>query len=99
MNVPSTAREADRTVSSYVGKDLGSDKRKDVSAGKPYKINVYQDAGNPTANRAKLALDRDEKWDEKFTFDGTSVERQVAPADDENYTQAWRWDGSGWVAK
>src|SRR4051812_16604814 len=43
------AREVDTTVLSYKGKDIGGDKLKDVTAGKPYKLNVYQDAGKNTA--------------------------------------------------
>lgn len=82
---------------SYAGRDLGTDKLKDASAGRPYKINVYQDAGQPTANRLKVDLDRDERWDEKWTFEpGGGVLRQVASADDEVYDRELRWDGSAW---
>jgi hypothetical protein len=92
-----SGREVDGVVLGYRGRALGSDKLKDVTAGRPYKVNVYQDAGKATANRAKVDLDRDDKWDEKFTFDGDRVERQVAPQDDENYSETWLWDGSGWT--
>jgi hypothetical protein len=96
--VPSTARAVDDVVLSYLGKKaLAGDKLKDVTAGRPYKVNLYQDAGQAKANRAKVDLDRDEKWDEKFTFKGGEVERQVAPADDEAYTETYRWAGSDWV--
>lgn len=91
-----SARDVDAIVLSYTGKDLGSDKRKDVTAGAPYKVNVYQDAGNATANRAKIDLDRDEKWDEKVTFEAGRITRQVAPADDENYTQTFHWVDGVW---
>lgn len=62
-------------------------KIKDASKGRPFKINLYSDDGQ-RFNRAKVDLDRDDKWDEKWTFkpDGT-IERQLAPADDENYTE------------
>ena len=80
----------------YVDKDLGSSKLKDVSKGKPYKINVYQDEGKTSANRLKIDLNRNEKWDEKWTFDGDSIQRQVAPADDENYSEVYLWNGSDW---
>ena len=90
-------READRVALSYIGKDIGTDKLKDVTKGKPFKVNVYQDAGNTSANRAKLDLDRDDKWDEKLTFEPEKITREVAPADDENYTETWHWDGSTWV--
>lgn len=97
-SAPATARDVDAVVLSYQGKALGSDKLKDVTKGRPYKVNVYQDAGKPTANRAKIDLDRDDKWDEKITFDGEDILREVAPADDEAYTERTRWDGSSWVA-
>jgi len=80
------------------GTALGVKKKKDVTTGRPYKINVYQDAGEPTVNRAKVDLDRDDAWDEKWTFgaDG-AITRKVAPADDENYSQEEAWDGEQWV--
>jgi hypothetical protein len=92
------ARDIDTTLLTYLGKDLGADKLKDVGAGKPWKMNVYQDAGKTTANRAKVDIDRDEKWDEKFTFTDGGIKRQVAPADDEAYTVEYHWDGQGWAA-
>ncbi|MBL8617591.1 MAG: hypothetical protein JNM72_18430 [Deltaproteobacteria bacterium] len=91
-------RDVDRDAMSWRGKALKSDKGKDVSAKRPYKINVYQDSGNKTVNRLKIDLDRDDKWDEKWDFDGEELRRQVAPADDEQYTQTFRWSGNGWVA-
>jgi len=94
---PAGARDIDVMLLTYVGKDLGTDKLKDVSAGKPWKMNVYQDAGKTTANRVKVDLDRDEKWDEKFSFSDGEIKRQVAPADDEAYTLEYRWDGQAWA--
>lgn len=94
----SAMRPADEMMFSYRGKALGDGKRKDASPGKPFKINLYQDAGHSQINRAKLDLDRDEKWDEKWTFDGDRVSRKVAPNDDENYTESYVWDGTAsWV--
>ena len=81
----------------WVGKDLGSDKRKDVTEGRAWKVNVYQDAGQATANRAKVDLDRDDRWDQKWTFHDTGeVRRQVSPNDDETYTIEETWDGAAW---
>lgn len=95
--VAAGARDVDALVLGYQGKDLGSDKAKDVTGGRtPYKVNVYQDAGHPTANRAKIDLDRDEKWDEKVTFEDGKITRQVAPADDENYSQTFHWIDGTW---
>jgi hypothetical protein len=50
-------------------------------------------------NRAKIDLDRDDKWDEKWTFDGTNISRKVSPNDDEDYSQEYDWNGSEWVAR
>lgn len=78
------------------GKDLGTAKIKDASKGSAWKINLYQDDGHASLNRAKVDLDRDDKWDEKWTFADDGVSKQVAPADDENYTETWTFDGARW---
>lgn len=74
-------------------------KVKDATKGKPYKINLYSD-DRQRFNRAKVDLDRDNQWDESWTFkaDG-ATERKVAPADDENYTEVWVLTGSDWKRK
>lgn len=92
-------RDVDRELMSWVGKDLGSKKKKDARKGKGWKINLYQDDGNSSMNRAKVDLDRDDRWDEKWTFDGKNISRKVAPDDDENYTDEYDWDGSAWVER
>lgn len=94
--VPSR-REVDDVLFSYLGRNLGTDKLKDVTKGKPFKVNVYQDSGKPAVNRAKVDLDRDDRWDEKITFDAERITRQVASADDEWYDLTYHWDGSSWV--
>jgi hypothetical protein len=91
------ARPFDALLLERAGTDLGTTKMKDVTKGKTYKVNLYQDDGHTTMNRAKVDVDRDDKWDEKWTFDGTSISRKVAPADDENYTETWVWSGTEWV--
>ena len=90
-------RPEDVTALEYRGRDIGSDKLKDVSKGRSFKVNVYQDAGHTTANRVKIDLDRDDKWDEKIDFKPEGVIRQVAPNDDENYTQTYRLIDGAWV--
>ncbi|MCO4771902.1 MAG: hypothetical protein KDA24_17860 [Deltaproteobacteria bacterium] len=81
----------------WKGKAIGSAKMKDVSKGRPYKINVYKDAGSSAVNRAKVDVDRDDKWDEKWTFEEAGgVTRKVAPSDDENYTVEQRWVDGAW---
>ncbi len=94
-----TMRPVNQEVMKWVGKDLGSKKLKDVTKGRPYKVNLYQDAGKSSVNRAKVNLDRDDKWDEKWTIDGPNVSRKVAPNDDESYTESSVWNGEAWVAE
>lgn len=95
---PSGLREVDDIVLGYAQRKLSTDKLKDVTAGKAFKVNVYQDAGSDTVNRVKVDLDRDDKWDEKFSFKDGVITRDVAPEDDEAYTISYRWDGKTWVA-
>lgn len=93
----SKLRAWDKVVFDNQGRNLGSDKLKDVSKGQSWKVNLYQDAGQASMNRAKVDLDRDDKWDEKYTLEAGTILRQVAPADDENYTETYRWSGTDWV--
>ena len=72
-------------------------KRKDVTSGKRYKINVYKDAGSDVANRAKLDLDRDDKWDQKWSFEGGAVRRTVSTLDNEDYDIKQEWKEGQWV--
>ncbi len=96
-DVPS-GRPVDAAVAAWVGRSLGSSKRKDITSGRPYKVNVYQDEGHTVANRAKVDLDRDEQWDEKWTFhDDGRISRKVAPADDESYTITEVWVEGAWL--
>ncbi len=86
----------------WVGKDLRSPKRKDVSRGKPWKINVYQDKGALAVTRAKVDLDRDgpeSVWDEKWTFgpDG-AITRKRSTRDDGTYDVEETFDGANFVA-
>jgi hypothetical protein len=94
--VSSAGSPSDQVALGYVGRDLGSGKLKDVTKGQAFKVNVYQDDGASSATRAKVDLDRDDKWDEKWTFDGSTVSKQVSPNDDESYTQTLTWNGSDW---
>lgn len=91
------ARTWDAEVLSWRTRSISSDKQKDVSKGKSYKINVYKDAGSSTVNRAKVDVNRNDKWEEKYTFEGEKVTLQRAPADDEKYTETYHWNGSGWT--
>jgi hypothetical protein len=91
------ARAWDADVLSWRTRSISSDKQKDVSKGKSYKINVYKDAGSSTVNRAKVDVNRNDKWDEKYTFDGEKITLQRAPNDDEHYSETYHWNGSGWT--
>src|SRR5688572_16112679 len=93
-NLPARAWDAD--VLAWQTKAVPSGKGKDVSKGKPYKINVYQDAGHSTANRAKVDRNRNDKWDEKYTFEPGKITLEIAPNDDEKYTQTYHWSGTSW---
>ena len=75
------------------------EKIKDATSGTPYKINLYSD-DRVRWNRVKIDLDRDEKWDEKWTIaaDG-AIEREVAPADDEVYSETYARSGDAWVRR
>ncbi|HUH04227.1 MAG TPA: hypothetical protein VML75_19650 [Kofleriaceae bacterium] len=92
----SNLRDVDQALLKWQGKSLGGDKKKDAIKGRSYKVNLYQDAGHSVMNRAKIDLDRDDKWDEKWTFDGDNIARQVAPNDDEKYTLSFDWTGTDW---
>jgi hypothetical protein len=92
------ARAYDTEAIAWKGKTISGDKVKDASHGKPYKLNVYKDAGSPTVDRVKIDLNRNDKFDEKISFqkDGT-ITLERAPADDEKYTETYHWNGAGWM--
>ena len=75
------------------------EKIKDATKAQPFKINLYADNGARAFNRAKVDLDRDDKWDESWTFKDGTVEKQVAPADDENYTEVYVLKDGAWLKK
>jgi hypothetical protein len=91
------ARAYDAEVIAWSKKSISGDKVKDASKGKPYKINLYKDAGKTTVNRAKVDINRNNKFDEKYTFEESKITLQVAPADDEKYTKTYHWTGSAWL--
>ena len=91
------ARGFDAEVIAWKDKTISSDKEKDVSKGKTYKINVYKDAGQTNVNRAKVDINRNDKFDDKYTFEPGKITLQRAPADDEQYTETYHWTGSGWA--
>ena len=100
---PDALRPMDREILDRVAQGISGDKAKDAVRGRPWKVNLYQDAGQARVNRLKIDLDRDEKWDEKWTFSSEGgvdkVKRQVAPNDDESYTVEYRLDGERWARR
>ena len=100
---PSALRPMDEEILARIAQNIPGDKVKDAFSGRPYKVNLYKDSGQAGVNRLKIDLNRNEKWDEKWTIssDGgvLGVKRQVAPADDEAYTLEYRLDGKRWVQK
>ncbi|MEZ4472387.1 MAG: hypothetical protein R3F60_16640 [bacterium] len=72
------------------GRRLSSEKEKDVTKGQAYKVNLYQDAGESQVNRAKVDLDRDDKWDGEVDSVRAGAHRaaSLAPADDGRHPEA-----------
>jgi hypothetical protein len=93
-----TGREVDAAVMRALQAPV-QEKIKDATGGTPYKVNLYSD-DRARWNRLKIDLDRDEKWDEKWDVaaDG-AIERQVAPADDEQYTEVYVLRAGQWTRK
>ncbi len=83
-------RDVDFAVLRAARKPLKGDKVKDAFRSQTYKVNLYSDGGSGRVDRVKIDLDRDNAWDEKWTFDGETVKREVAPNDDEKYSESYR---------
>ena|SRR5688572_4782402 len=96
---PPGLRPVDQEMLRLVKTALVQEKIKDATSGRPYKINMYSDDGKAW-NRAKVDLNRNDKFDEKWTWKPSGdVERQVATKDDENYDQTWILLPTGWKQK
>ncbi len=80
----------DDQILTAVKAGISGAKAKDVFRNAPYKVNLYEEQGQGSVNRAKIDLNRNGKWDEKWdwTPSGT-VKREVAPNDDEQYTDKY----------
>ncbi len=98
---PSALRPMDRKILDRVALGITGDKVKDAIKGESYKVNLYNDPDGK--RRAKIDLDRDEKWDEKWTFEtdggNEKVKRQVSTQDDDSYDVEYRLDQGTWVKK
>lgn len=97
---PNALRPMDKDILDRLAQAATTDKVKDAFPSKTYKVNLFRENGASKFNRVKIDLDRDDKWDEKWTIeDDGDIKRQVAPADDEKYTDEYRLKAGTWVAK
>lgn len=96
---PPLLRAVDLDVLAWRGRDLGGARTVEIARGKPWRILLVQEEGGAAITRARVDLDRDEWFDERITFRGDTVIREVSTADDGRYDQAWRWVGSGWAPR
>lgn len=97
-------RPMDKAIMDRVAQNISGDKVKDAFPGQTYKVNLFKDAGEPGVNRVKIDLDRDEKWDEKWTITREGgkeqVRRQVSLVDDDQtYAEEYRLREGSWVKK
>lgn len=98
----SELRDLDRQVLKLSETAITGDKVKDALKSGPFKVNLYSDEPSGRVSRLKIDLNRNEKWDEKWSFetlDGRRlVKRQVSPADDDtNYPEKYRLSNDRWV--
>lgn len=91
-------RPMDRAILQLLARPTNA-RLKDVFPDRPYKVNLYREAGGSTIDRVKIDLDRDGRWDEKWSIEGDDVQRQVAPDDDERYTRSTRLHADAWVTE
>ncbi len=96
-----TLRPMDAEIMSAAAANISGDKVKDAIRGRSWKVNLYKDAGEPQVNRAKVDLDRDDKWDEKWTWKDDTVTREVASNDNEVYDRTFTLDraGKAWLPR
>ncbi|MFN7975357.1 MAG: hypothetical protein U0166_23890, partial [Acidobacteriota bacterium] len=91
-----------RAILDRAAQNISGDKVKDAFPGEYYKVNLYRDAGEAKVNRLKIDLDRDDRFDEKWTFlpagPADQVKRQVSPQDDDtSYTVEYMLRAERWV--
>lgn len=92
-------RAMDKALLDKLHEPLHAASQKDAFPQQAYRVNVYQEAGHDTPNRLEVDLNRNEKWDERWTVEGTHIKREVAPADDENFTRVYSLENGSWSAK
>jgi hypothetical protein len=93
----SNLRTVDREVLDLIRRRTAdTDKIKDALPGRNYKVNLYRDAGFNRWNRVKIDLNRNNRWDEKWTIKDNVIIRQVSSRDDEVYDQKFVLTGNQW---
>jgi hypothetical protein len=93
----SNLRTVDREVLDLIRRrKANTDKIKDALPGRNYKVNLYRDAGFNRWNRVKIDLNRNNRWDEKWTIKDNVIIRQVSSRDDEVYDQKFVLTGNQW---
>jgi hypothetical protein len=89
---PGPLRDVDLAILRRLNQNIPGEKVKDALGGR-IKVNIYRDAGNTRPNRVKIDLNRNDQWDEKWTVTWSGGEpvilREVAPADDERYSEQY----------
>lgn len=62
-------RPMDVEILAAAAANISGDKVKDAIRGRPWKVNLFKDPGQAKVNRVKIDLDRDDTWDEKWSWD------------------------------
>lgn len=90
---------------------MGEREERDVFPTEKARVDFFNDDGQGRiegsywVQRVHVDLDRDGRWDEKWTralvAGRLETTRIVSPGDDEQYTETWldRDDGKGWQRK
>jgi hypothetical protein len=89
-------RDVDHDVLRLVQQPAAQDHLKDVTKGKPYKVDLYSDDSKQW-RRVKIDLNRNGKWDEKWSLKDGKWRREVSNADDENYDESFVLVNGAWV--
>lgn len=92
-------RPFDDEIIHLLSQPPSADKAKDATPHRPYKVNLYAEGGKYV--RAKVDLNRNGKWDEKWAVEEKNgepvVKRQVSPSDDDkNYPDKFKLRGKAW---
>ena len=77
-----------RAIEAANAKAQPNSKKKDALEGKGWKINLYEETGDDHYDRAKIDRDRDETWDEKWSWKEGRWEKDEG---------ALIWKGGAWV--